>query len=397
MKNHFHRPVLPTGSGGPVMPLQTLVPMVVPVLNSAPPLSDHQPTAEVSEGRSFVERDGLPLVPLAEIGRAIEGACLVRRYSRRTVNTYTWWARRFVMFHGCRHPVELDHRAVTEFLTNLATQQQVAASTQNQALQAILFLYSAVLERPLPQGVITAVRAKRPLRLPTVLSREQVAAFFNHMEGVASLIAWLQYGGGLRLMEAIRLRIKDVDAERCLVLVRHGKGGKDRMVPLPKRIIEPLRDHLRRRWIQHRSDLAKDRGAVFLPDAFVRKSPSAATNWAWQYLFASERFSIDPQDGLSKRHHVDEKHLQKIYRTAFRSAGITLPASTHTLRHSFATHLLERGQDLRSIQELLGHSDITTTMIYTHVSTRGPGGVMSPADDLVLPSVNYGAFEASLE
>ena len=334
-----------------------------------------------------------PLVPLAEIGRAIEGACLVRRYSRRTVNTYTWWARRFVMFHGRRHPAELDHRAVSEFLTNLATQHQVAASTQNQALQAILFLYSAVLERPLPQGAISAVRAKRPLRLPTVLSREQVAAFFDHMTGVASLIAWLQYGGGLRLMEAIRLRIKDVDIERRLVLVRHGKGGKDRMVPLPARITVPLRDHLRGRWIQHRDDLARHRGAVSLPDAFRRKSPSAATNWTWQYIFASERFSKDPEDGQLKRHHLDEHHLQKTYRTAYRSAGITLPASTHTLRHCFATHLLERGQDLRSIQELLGHSDITTTMIYTHVSTRGPGGVMSPADDLPVSSLGLGAME----
>jgi integron integrase len=282
------------------------------------------------------------------------------------------------MFHGCRHPAELDHRALTEFLTNLATQHQVAASTQNQALQAILFLYSAVLERPLPQGAITAVRAKRPLRLPTVLSREQVAAFFDHMTGVASLIAWLQYGGGLRLMEAIRLRIKDIDMERRLVLVRHGKGGKDRMVPLPVRIIAPLRDHLRQRWTQHRHDLLQNRGAVFLPDAFR----------------SSERFSKDPEDGQWKRHHLDEHHLQKIYRTAYRAAGITLPASTHTLRHCFATHLLERGQDLRSIQELLGHSDITTTMIYTHVSTRGPGGVMSPADDLPISSLGLGAMES---
>ena len=395
MSNHIYRPATFSNSQRSFNQLPLSVPdSAAGAVAAAPVISDHEPMAGVPERRFSSEGARPPLVPLAEIGRAIEGACLVRRYSRRTVNTYTWWARRFVMFHGCRHPAELDHRALTEFLTNLATQHQVAASTQNQALQAILFLYSAVLERPLPQGAITAVRAKRPLRLPTVLSREQVAAFFDHMTGVASLIAWLQYGGGLRLMEAIRLRIKDIDMERRLVLVRHGKGGKDRMVPLPVRIIAPLRDHLRQRWTQHRNDLVQNRGAVFLPDAFRRKSPSAATNWTWQYIFSSERFSKDPEDGQWKRHHLDEHHLQKIYRTAYRAAGITLPASTHTLRHCFATHLLERGQDLRSIQELLGHSDITTTMIYTHVSTRGPGGVMSPADDLPISSLGLGAMES---
>jgi integron integrase len=289
------------------------------------------------------------------------------------------------MFHACRHPAELDGRAVSAFLTDLAMDKKVAASTQNQALQALLFLYSAVLNKPLPHGAVTTVRAKRALRLPTVLSREQVALFFAEMEGVPSMIAWLQYGSGLRLMEAIRLRVKDVDLEQRLVLVRHGKGGKDRMVPLPARLVNDLRDHLRNRWRQHQIDLKNNRGAVHLPYAFRNKSPSAEINWAWQYIFASERFSVDHDDGVEKRHHLDEHHLQKIYRKAYRAAGILVPASTHTLRHCFATHLLERGQDLRSIQELLGHSDISTTMIYAHVSTRGPGGVTSPADDLPLP------------
>jgi integron integrase len=325
--------------------------------------------------------------PLAEIGRAIEAACMVRRYSRRTANAYTWWARRYVMFHGCRHPAALDGHAVSTFLTDLATSHRVAAATQNQALQALLFLYRAVLEKPLAHDAVTTVRAKRTLHLPTVLSREQVAAFFDHMEGIPSIIAWLQYGGGLRIMETIRLRVKDVDLERRLVLVRHGKGGKDRMVPLPIRLVEPLRQHLRLRWKQHQHDLKQNRGAVHLPYAFRRKVASASINWAWQYIFASERFSVDPDDGVTKRHHLDEHHLQKVYRRAYHEAGIRVPASTHTLRHCFATHLLERGQDLRSIQELLGHNDISTTMIYTHVSTRGPGGVLSPADDLQMAAL----------
>jgi integron integrase len=336
-----------------------------------------------SDENKHVRRE---VVPISEIGNAIKRACLLRRYSRRTGNTYTWWARRYVMFHGCQHPANLDGYSISAFLTHLAAEQKVAASTQNQALQSLLFLYDAVLQQPIPPSAIQAVRAKRTLRLPTVLSREQVVAFLDFMHGTPSIIAWLQYGGGLRLMEALRLRVKDIDLERCMVLVRHGKGGKDRMVPLPARMVEPLRAHLRCRWKQHREDLGKNLGAVHLPDAMRRKNPQAETNWTWQYIFASDRFSIDPDDGKKKRHHLDANNIQKSYRLAYRKAGITVPAGTHTLRHCFATHLLERGQDLRSIQELLGHSDISTTMIYTHVSTRGPGGVVSPADDLPTPS-----------
>lgn len=322
-------------------------------------------------------------IPLAEIGREIERACLVRRFSRRTVEAYVAWARRFVLAISCRHPLQVGASEVNDFLSRLAVDAGVSASTQNQALQALVFLYGMVLHRPLPPNSLAAVRARRPRRLPTVLSREQVARFFTRVEGLPRLVALLQYGAGLRLLEALRLRTKDLDFDRRQVLVRHGKGGKDRIVPLPAVAVEPLREHLRERWRQHREDLAAGVGAVHLPEARRLRRNGQAENWMWQYVFASDRLSVDPQDGRSKRHHLDDHHIQAVYRRAFRAAGIWVPACTHTLRHCFATHLLERGQDLRSIQELLGHSDITTTMVYTHVSTRGPGGVASPADDLL--------------
>lgn len=322
-------------------------------------------------------------IPLSDIGRAIERVCAVRHYSRRTSEAYVYWARRFVMFHDRRHPAELGAAEVSAFISDLAVAGKVAAATQNQALNALVFLYAQVLERPLPDGSIRAVRAKRPLHLPTVLSREQVAAFFRQIAGVPRLVALLQYGGGLRLMEALRLRVKDLDLPRRLVLVRAGKGGKDRMVPLPSVAVGPLERHLAERNQQYLIDRENGEALVHLPHALARKAPTMAGQWAWQYVFASSRTSRDPEDGVIKRHHLDEHHVQKTYRMAYRAAGITVPACTHTLRHCFATHLLERGQDLRSIQELLGHNDISTTMIYTHVSTRGPGGVASPADDLL--------------
>lgn len=321
-------------------------------------------------------------IPLEAIGKAIEGACRVRQFSHRTVPIYVNWARRYVMFHGRAHPAELGADQVTAFLSDLAVRVKVSASTQNQALQALVFLYAHVLRQPLPPGAIRAVRARRPLRLPVVLSRVQVAAFFTCIAGPARLVALLQYGAGLRLMEALHLRVKDVDSERRLILVRHGKGGKDRIVPLPAAAMAPLQAHLVERRQQHALDRERGLGAVHLPTALARRAPTNADAWVWQYVFASGRFSRDPSDGQLKRHHLDDHHIQKTYRLAYRAAGIEVPACTHTLRHCFATHLLERGQDLRSIQELLGHSDITTTMIYTHVSTRGVGGVTSPLDDL---------------
>lgn len=322
-------------------------------------------------------------VPLGELGAAIERACLLRHFSRRTVAVYVGWARRYVMFHHKRHPAELGPEAISAYLSDLAVRGKVSASTQNQALNALVFLYDAVLGRPLPEAAIRAVRAKRPLRLPTVLSKAQVSAFFAEIAGVPRLIALLQYGSGLRLMEALRLRIKDVDFERKLIVVRHGKGGKDRMVPLPGVAVPALREHLRARWSQFQDDLTRNGAEVALPFALAKRSPQQAKQWVWQYFFASSRLSRDPVDGRLKRHHLDDHWVQRTYRIAFRAAGVLTPACTHTLRHCFATHLLERGQDLRSIQELLGHQDISTTMIYTHVSTRGPGGVASPADDLL--------------
>jgi integron integrase len=342
------------------------------------------PPVSLWSGAGDSPRRNVPvIIPLGDIGRAIERVCAVRHYSRRTSGTYVFWARRFVMFHGRRHPAELGAAEVSAFISDLAVAGQVAAATQNQALNALVFLYAQVLERPLPEGSIRAVRAKRPVHLPTVLSREQVASFFRQIAGVPRLVALLQYGGGLRLMEALRLRVKDLDLNRRLVLVRCGKGGKDRIVPLPGVAVDPLTGHLAARHQQYLLDRERGQALVHLPYALARKAPSMAGQWAWQYVFASSRTSRDPDDGVIKRHHLDDHHVQKTYRMAYRAAGITVPACTHTLRHCFATHLLERGQDLRSIQELLGHSDINTTMIYTHVSTRGPGGVASPADDLL--------------
>lgn len=326
-----------------------------------------------------------PRPAIADLGNAIERACLVRRYSPYTVAAYVAWARRFVMAHDRRHPADLGAAEVSSFLTELATAHRVAASTQNQALQALLFLFDAVLHRPLPPGSVRTVRAKRPKVLPVVLSKAQVAAFFEHIAGPERLVALLQYGGGLRLMEALRLRVKDVVFDRQLILVRHGKGGKDRMVPLPAVAVEPLREHLRLRWQQHQHDIHEGHGAVHLPGALRNRTADMASNWVWQYVFASARLSRDREDGLIKRHHLDDTHVQQVYRLAYRATNIRVGASTHTLRHCFATHLLERGVDLRMIQELLGHADISTTMIYTHVSTRGPGGVVSPVDDLLAP------------
>lgn len=289
------------------------------------------------------------------------------------------WVRRFVLFHGKRHPREMGAAEVEAFLTNLAVQRRVSASTQNQAKSAILFLYREVIDKELPwlNGVVAARVSQR---LPVVLTVEEVYAALGRLRGTSALIARLLYGSGLRILECLRLRVKDIDFASREVLVRDGKGGKDRVTMLPESLAEPLQRHLERVRELHEEDLAAGYGSVYLPYALDRKYPNAGTQWMWQYFFPSARLSEDPRSGIIRRHHADEKPVQRALQSALRAAGINKPATPHTLRHSFATHLLQNGYDIRTVQELLGHADGSTTMIYTHVLNRGGRGVRSPLD-----------------
>ena len=302
-------------------------------------------------------------------------------YSIRTEQQYVQWVRRFILFHGKRHPAEMGAREVESFLTHLAVVGNVAAATQNQALSALLFLYREVLGQDLP-WLDQVVRAKRPARLPVVLSRHEVARVLERMEGVQGLMARLLYGTGMRLMECVRLRVKDVDFDRGEVLIRDGKGAKDRVTMLPASLEEPLQAQLGLRRQVYEDDWQKGMASVYLPDALERKYPNAAADWGWQYIFVAGGYSVDPRSGLERRHHMDEKLLQRTMKKAVLAAGLAKPATPHTLRHSFATHLLESGYDIRTVQELLGHKDVSTTMIYTHVLNKGGRGVTSPLDNL---------------
>ena len=309
----------------------------------------------------------------------LRARCRVKHYSLRTERAYFYWSRRFILANNKRHPRELGALEVEAFLSHLATHDNVAASTQNQALSALLFLYRQVLRIDLP-WMESVVRAKRPQRIPVVLSREEVTRLLALLEGPTWLMAALLYGTGMRLMECMRLRVKDLDFERNEICVRDGKGGKDRRVPLPRKLREPLSARLQRVRILHALDVVAGRGRVWLPHALARKYPNAPVELGWQYLFPAAQLSTDPRNGEVRRHHVDESTLQRAVKTARVRAGIDKPASCHTLRHSFATHLLESGHDIRTVQELLGHKDVATTQIYTHVLGRGAGGVLSPLD-----------------
>jgi integron integrase len=303
----------------------------------------------------------------------------LKHYSIRTEQAYLDWVRRFVRFHGMRHPREMGEKEVEAFLTDLAVAGRVAASTQNQAKSAILFLYREVmgLELPWLSGVECA---KRPQRLPVVLTREEVQAALAHVSGTSGLVLRLLYGTGMRILEAMRLRVKDIDFARREIVVREGKGARDRVTMLPGSPALPLREHLSRVRELHRADLAEGFGEVYMPNALARKYPNAGREWCWQYVFPAQRRSVDPRSGAVRRHRADEQAVQRALQNALRRAGITKPATPHTLRHSFATHLLEQGYDIRTVQELLGHANVSTTMIYTHVLNRGGRGVISPID-----------------
>ena len=308
-------------------------------------------------------------------------AMRVRHYSRRTEQAYVHWIRRFILFHRHRHPRELGEADVNRFLTHLAVKEHVAASTQNQALSAVLFLYEHVLAQPLDR-IEGVVRARRPKRLPVVLTADEVSRVMTDLTGDKWLIATLLYGGGLRLLEALGLRVKDLDFERGEITVREGKGDKDRVTMLPQVVNHPLQDHLQRVLAIHRQDLAEGYGRVELPHALARKYPNANREWRWQFVFPQEHRWVNHQTGQQGRHHVHESLVQKAVSQAVRKAGLTNRVTCHTFRHSFATHLLADGYDIRTVQELLGHKDVRTTMIYTHVLNRGGRGVRSPADIL---------------
>jgi len=305
--------------------------------------------------------------------------CRRKHYSIRTEQAYVDWTRRFILFHRKKHPNDMGAIEVRQFLEYLAVKRNVAASTQNQALNALVFLYHQVLELDLG-NIGNVVRAKRSQRLPTVLTREEVTRLLNAADGTYRLIARLLYGTGMRLLEGLRLRVKDIDFARNQISVRDGKGEKDRVTILPESLKSELWTHLARVKLLHEDDLAAGRGCVYLPYALSIKYPNAGREWGWQYVFPARGLSTDPRSGESRRHHIHETSLQRALKIAVRMAKLTKPASCHTLRHSFATHLLEAGYDIRTLQELLGHKDISTTQIYTHVLQKPGLGVRSPLD-----------------
>lgn len=309
----------------------------------------------------------------------VRGKIRLKHYSIRTEQAYVDWIKRFVLHFGKRHPRDLGAAEVEQFLTYLAVDGNVAASTQNQAKSALLFLYKAVLEQELP-WLDNVEQSKVPKRLPVVLNRDEVQAILSRLSGTHWLIASLLYGTGMRIMECLRLRVKDVDFKRREILIRDGKGFKDRVTMLPVSLSASLEAHLVKVRELHEKDLQQGYGAVYMPNALERKYPNAAKDWGWQYVFPSAKLSSDPRSDVTRRHHVQDQAVQRAVKQAARDADLIKPATPHTLRHSFATHLLESGYDIRTVQELLGHSDVSTTMIYTHVLNKGGRGVVSPLD-----------------
>jgi integron integrase len=309
----------------------------------------------------------------------VRDAIRLRHYSHRTEQAYVYWIRRYILFHKKRHPAEMGESEITAYLSYLASTKNVAAATQNQALSAILFLYKEVLKIEL-KWLDDVVRATRPKRLPVVMTRETVSKVLKEMHGTQQLVARLMYGSGMRAMETIRLRVKDINFDYHQVIVRSGKGNKDRATVLPESLIEPLQAHLVRVKELHDRDLAEGYGRTWLPHALARKYPNADREWGWQFAFPSTKRSADGDEGVIRRFHMSDRTLSKAIKQAVRKLGLPMHISSHTLRHSFATHLLEDGYDIRTVQELLGHSNVNTTMIYTHVMKKGAKGVISPAD-----------------
>jgi len=315
----------------------------------------------------------------------VRGKIRLKHYSIRTEQAYVDWIKRYILHFDKQHPKDLGAAEVEQFLTHLAVHGKVAASTQNQAKSALLFLYKEILALELP-WLDDVERAKAPKRLPVVLSQAEVQQILSHLEGTHHLIVSLLYGTGMRIMEALRLRVKDIDFARKEILIRDGKGYKDRITMLPLSLIAPLQAHIKRVKTVHEKDLNDGYGAVYMPFALNKKYPYAARDWSWQYIFPSGKLSVDPrateEAPESRRHHIQDQAIQRAVRQAVVDAGLTKPATPHTFRHSFATHLLESGYDIRTVQELLGHSDVATTMIYTHVLNKGGRGVASPLDNL---------------
>jgi len=304
----------------------------------------------------------------------------MKHYSRRTEEAYLKWIKQYIVFNGVKHPNELESKHVESFLKFLAINKNVAAATQNQALCAIVFLYKQVLKKDL--GDIELIWAKRAKKLPVVFTRKEVKLVLENLGGMYRIMANLLYGSGLRLMECLRLRVQDIDFEYDRIIIRDGKGNKDRITILPEMLKKPLKEHLIKVERLHKKDLKNGYGRVYLPYALEKKYPNAATEFNWQYVFPSSKISLDPRAGIMRRHHMDESVLQKVIRSAMINAGIKKHGNCHSFRHSFATHLLEDGYDIRTVQELLGHESLNTTMIYTHVMKKGGFGVKSPADKL---------------